>query len=145
MITLLPQSTLYGTWTSNLVLVPAAAVTVLLQAVMNLTDVQAPKNIVNLCLGWSFNLSPATLAASIGWRSGYLNQDGYTPGTDPPAFKMPTPQGVIAFSGQVITAQPLDIGLQMDMLDVNGNSLLSFGPRGWSTTIDVPVPPVAVA
>ena len=57
---------------------------------------------------------------------------------------MPVPPIVAGFAGQLVLPWPLDVGLELDIQDANGNLLainvLAPGPFG--QTVDVPVYPV---
>ena len=89
MITLIPQSVQSGTITTNVVLAPAGAATVVLQALMNEGDITTPGNVLNLAITWMWDYVTTTHAASIVWQSGYLSLGGWDLGTDARACGCP--------------------------------------------------------
>lgn len=142
-ITLLSQQERSGTVASAIVAVPTGAASIVLRAVMADADTGTPGNVVGLCVIWSFDLYQPAHAGSCVWQSGYYaipGGGGY--GHGPPGLAMAIPSSVVGFAGQLVLPHSLSIGLQMDILDANGNTLLSTAPPGAGMTVDVPVYPV---
>jgi hypothetical protein len=144
LITILAQEARSGTVATPIVAVPTGAVTVVLQAVMNAADIGVRGNVVNLCVIWSTDLYTPAHGASCVWMSGLYRIKGGGLGNSAPGLRMTIPRGVLGFSGQLISPQSLAIGLEMDMLDASGNTLLSAAPVGLGMSVDVPVYPVLI-
>ena len=130
MITLFPQTTFSGTWTSNAVLVPHGGVTAILQAAMNPGDISTPGWSVGLCIGQMLDYRTVGHGASNTWQSG---------GSTGPYLAIQLSVYVQSVTGQMIVPQPLSIGLTLDILDAMGNSLFISTPSGSGVAIPVPV------
>jgi hypothetical protein len=127
LITLIPQQSVQGTIASNIVLIPVGAVQLFVQAIVNAGDITNLGRSLTLCAIWTTDLQHQSHGASCTWQSG--------PGIDlfgnsAPSLSIPIPANMIGFSAQIASPQLISIGIEMDMTDAYGNSLLTNGPSG---------------
>lgn len=148
MTTIIPQSQQGGivngyatVVASTIVPLPLGASTVVVQATMASADMAAFGNLVGVGIAWTRDGANVSHAASCTWQSGYAAQPGGGFGKLPPGLKMRIPPGVVGFAGQLELPTSVDIGLTMDIRDVNGNSLGLNLPSGSGATITLPAYP----
>jgi len=146
LITLIAQAQQSGTIASRLVWLPYGAATVLVQTIMNATDVTTGGNAIGVAILWTFDWVRVAHAASMTWQSGvYRTPLGDYGGGRPltgPGLKMPIPPSARGFAGQLVVPQSLAIGLSMDIQDAHGNSLPIVAPSGAGVPVATPVWPV---
>jgi hypothetical protein len=126
---------------TQLVRLPRGAARVVITAIMDDGDVVTWGHALNLCLVRSTNGSRPAHGASMVWQSGYYESRDGSRGNSAPGLGASVDHRTIAVGAQLITRQPVNIGLSLAVFDAAGSALPIDSQSGVGRNVQVPVYP----